>query len=72
MIHSMIALLLITGNAEHLAIADFRLAALAPRNNMVCVHVLKLLLLAAHGAPMALFLIHSHRHGLIELTPLHS
>jgi hypothetical protein len=68
----MITLLLVAGNTEHLAIADFRLAAFAPRNNIVCVHILKILFFTAHGAPMTLLLMHGHRRGLIKLTPLHS
>lgn len=66
----MIALLLVAGNAEHLAVADFRLAALAPRNDMVCMHILEILLLAAHGTPMTLLLIHGHGRGLIKLPGL--
>ena len=68
----MIALLLVAGNAKHLTIAEFRLDAIAPRNNMVCVHVLEILFFTAHGTPMTLLLIHSHRRRLVELTPLHS
>ena len=63
----MIRFLNVAGRAEHLTILPHRLPALAPRLNMVGVHVLEVLGLPADGALTTLGMIGGQSDIAVEL-----